>query len=185
MSRYHVDTPAQLALVAIAIDQSLGLRHSVTGAPTPREQMVYKAGVLAPASAHLGPVHSCYDRPDTKVAVIDGGDGTAALWIDDGVPDSALGKTVSGVPLPSAAALVQVTRARQNTLLPAGVAAKLDDAYADSVFADDSLTDAQKRAAVTAELQNGSRASGALARKDARAGQKAIDAALGLGRREQ
>jgi hypothetical protein len=180
MTRYHVDTPAQLALVAIAIDQSLGLRNGA-GAPTPREQLVYKAGVVAPASVHLGPAHQCYDRPGTKARLIDGGDGTAALEIGDDVPASALGKTVGGVPLPSAAALVVVNRARDNALLgTGGVRDKLDDAYVDSVFADATLNDGQRRAAVATELQNGSRSANALTRKDSRVGQQAIAQALGI-----
>lgn len=197
MSRYHVDTPAQLALVAIAIDQALGLRNAA-GAPTPIEQLVTFDGgkTFAPASVALaslpygvrlkaGQQHNCYTQPGTKARLIDGGDGTAALEIDaDAAIDAQLGKTVSGVPLPTVGALVQVTRARQNALLPAGVRDKLDDAYADQVYAANTalgVTDTvTANAAITVELQNGSRAANAITRKGSRAGAQAIAQALGI-----
>lgn len=194
MSRYHVDTPAQLALVQVALDQSFGLRNAA-GVATPIERMVYRPDVgLVPASRLFGPVHGHYDQPGTHWPILDGGDGTAALRVPDvaDVPTIAgkLGRTVSGVPVPAAGALVQVTRARDNALLPAGVRDKLDDAYADTVYAQNTnalgVTDtATANAAITAELQNGSRAANAITRKGVRGSQAALEKAMGLGRAEE
>lgn len=207
MTRYHVDTPAKLALVQVALDQSFGLRD-VAGNPTPREQMVTFDGgsTFAPASVALtqvphggmrlqpGQPHACYTQPGVKWPLIDGGDGTAALQIPDTsdfAPANAaafnalLGTTVSGVALPNAAGLVQVTRPRDSSLLPAGVRDKLDDAYVDSVLdgtdASGQPNDtAQARAAIRTELQG--RGNAALARKDARNSQAALAQATGLGK---
>jgi hypothetical protein len=121
--------------------------------------------------------------PTTAVAPpVVGQDGTAALELPQAPEiDRHLGKTFGGVALPTAAALVTVARARDNALLPAGVRDVLDDKYVEAVYADQTLDDTAKAALVTNELQNGSRVSNALSRKQTRAGQAAIDAALGLG----
>jgi hypothetical protein len=74
---------------------------------------------------------------------------------------------------------VQVTRARGNSALPAGVRDKLDDAYVDRVFAGRPVDDAAAIAEVVAELQG--RATAALARKTARGQSAALEAALGMG----
>lgn len=167
MSRYHVDTPTQLALVQVALDKEFGLRDAA-GNPTPREQMVHRPGLgLVPASVALGPAHGCYDQPGRHWPLIDGGDGTAALDIAEAPSiDAKLGRTVGGVALPTVASLVQVTRPRENDRLPPGVRDKLDDAFVDAVLSAGDNTGT--RAAVTAELQG--RAVAALARKTARGG---------------
>ena len=175
MSRYHVADPGSLEAVRQAINSTIprtGFRV-VNGVAIPVD--------LAVEEARLGL------EPEQLVhtsRLVLGADGTAALELPE-TPhvEAQLGKTIHGTATPTAASLVQVPRARDNALLPTGVRDKLDDTYVDSVLSDGDTP--QARAAITAELQNGSRASGALARKDARAGQKAIDAALGLGRREQ
>lgn len=95
-----------------------------------------------------------------------------------------LGKTIGGVPTPSAASLVQVTRARQHSLLPTGVRDVLDDRYVDGEYAkigNEHANEAAARGVISAELQ-GARATAALSRKDARGSQAALDAALGIGR---
>lgn len=168
-SRYHVDTPANLALVQVALDQAFGLRDPA-GNPTPREQMVHKPGLgLVPASVALGPLHGCYDQPGRHWPMVDGGDGTAALAIAELASiDAKLGRTVSGVALPTAASLVQVTRPRDHSRLPVGVRDKLDDAYIDGRL---NGTDArgqardtpEARAEIAAELQG--RAAAAIARR--------------------
>lgn len=185
MTRYHVDTPPKLVLVQVALDQSFGLRDAA-GNPTPREQMVFRAGTLAPASQVLGPLHGCYDLPGTHWPLLDGGDGTAALQIADApLIDAKLGRTVNGVALPRSADLVQVTRPRDNSLLPAGVRDKLDDAYVSGQLDGTDITGQprdtpQARAAISAELQG--RAAAALARNDARASQAALEKAMGIGK---
>lgn len=185
MTRYHVDTPARLVLVQVALDQSFGLRD-IAGNPTPREQMVQRGSAYGPASQVIGPGHNCYDMPGTHWPLIDGGDGTAALQIADSPRiDAKLGLTVNGTVLPRAADLVQVTRPRDNSLLPAGVRDKLDDAYVSSQldgtdFAGQPKDTPAARAAINAELQG--RAAAALARKDARGAQAALEAALGIGK---
>lgn len=175
MSRFHVDTPAQLVLVQVALDQAFGLRDGA-GNPTPREQMVHKPGLgLVPASA-VGAV-TCYDQPGAHWPLIAGGDGTAVLEIAELASiDAKLGR--GG--LPAASALVQVTRPREHSRLPAGVRDKLDDAYVDQAFAGKPVDDAVAIAEVTAELQ-GARAVAALARKSVRGSQAALDRALGIG----
>lgn len=177
MSRYHVDTPAQLVLVQVALDQSFGLRDGA-GNPTPREQMVHKPGLgLVPASA-VGAV-TCYDQPGAHWPLIAGGDGTAVLEIAELASiDAKLGR--GG--LPAASALVQVTRPREHSRLPAGVRDKLDDAYIDSVLdgADDVGVPRDTpgaRAAIATELQG--RAAAALARKDARGALVMVDRMFG------
>lgn len=105
MSRYHVDTPARLALVQVALDQQHGLRDAM-GLPTPREQMVHKPGIgLVPASA-VGAVN-CYDQPGQHWPVIEGDDGTAAIELPElASVDDQLGKTIRGVAMPRANQLV-------------------------------------------------------------------------------
>ncbi len=119
----------------------------------------------------------------TAERVIVGGDGSTALELPDSdltgqhIADQ-LGKTVGGTAIPSSAALVQVARPRDSSQLPAGVRDKVDDAYVDSALAQADTP--QARAAITAELQG--RAAAALARKDARGAQAALEKAMGIGR---
>lgn len=105
--RYHVDTPARLALVQVALDQQHGLRDAM-GLPTPREQLVHKPGMgLVPASVALGPLHTCYDQPGTHWPVIEGDDGTTAIELPEiASVDDQLGKTIRGVAIPPANQLV-------------------------------------------------------------------------------
>jgi len=183
MSRYHVDIPVKLALVQVALDQSFGLRD-VAGNPTPRQRVIYKAGAMGPALAMGSPQE--IDLPGTNWPLIDGGDGTAALFIADAPTiDAKLGRTVNGVALPRVADLVQVARPRDSSVLPPGVRDKVDDAWID-VQLDGTDINGQPRdtpaarAAVRAELQG--QATAALARKDARKAQRALDVAIGHGK---
>lgn len=181
MTRYHVDTPAKLALVQVALDQAFGLRNAA-GNPTPRPMYCPLRGAWA---NEMG--SPAYDLPGTNWPLIQGDDGTAALEIRQAIDnriDLKLGTTVNGVAIPSAASLVQVTRARDNSLLPAGVRDKLDDAYVDSVYAQNTDTagvvnTAVANAAIIAELQG--RGAAAVARKGVRGQQAQFDALTGLG----
>lgn len=180
MTRYHVDTPAKLAIVQVALDQSFGLRD-IAGNPTPRPQFCPLLGKRADEMGSPGG----YDLPGTNWPLIDGGDGTAALQIADAPTiDAKLGRTVNGVALPTVASLVQVARPRDSSLLPAGVRDKVDDAYIASQLSGTDVSGQardtpQARAAIATELQG--RAASALARWDARVSQAALDAAIGLG----
>jgi hypothetical protein len=133
MSRYHVDTPAKLAAVRIALDQANGRRNvagelipitmfAVLGPSTvdrvvedgiPRVERVH--GNVLSTSQHTGSVTSDSD-------VILGDDGTAALALADELDEIAdhLGKTVRGVALPSRGALVAEAQ------LPARVKAEIN-----------------------------------------------------------
>lgn len=180
MSRYHVDTPAQLVLVQVTLDKEFGLRDAA-GNPTPREQLVTRNGGRTYVPASSVSAVTCYDQPGRHWPLIDGGDGTAALHIAELASiDAKLGRTVSGVALPTVASLVQVTRPRGHSALPTGVRDKLDDAYVDRVFAGLAVDNPGAIAEVTTELQG--RATAALARKTARGQSAALEAALGMGR---
>jgi len=182
MSRYHVDTPARLELVRLALDQAAGYRNA-SGQPVVVMHKIVDRGVV------VGEIRSdvfCATRgvEPTRCCdpVIVGADGTAALEIPE-TPDASLGlgRTVHGTAVPTAASLVQVTRPRDASRLPAGVRDRLDDRYVDEVFANPVLSTTAKEAAVTLELQT-TRAAAALARRPARDAQRVIDAALGGGR---
>jgi hypothetical protein len=163
--RFYVDSPAQLLLVQVALDQEFGLRDA-SGNPTPREQLVVHPwfGVV-PASVVLGPAHGCFDMPGRHWPLLEGGDGTAALQITE-VPaiEAKLGRTLRGVAVPPASSLVQVSRPRDHALLPVGVRDKLDDAWIDQQL--DAGDTPAARSAILSELQG--RGTAALARKDAR-----------------
>jgi hypothetical protein len=109
MSRYFVGSPAELALLQVALDQQHGLRDAM-GLPTPREQLVTTDGgrTFAPAS-EIG-ASTCYDQPGTHWPVIEGDDGTTAIELPEiATVDQCLGKLVHGVSIPRADQLVSET----------------------------------------------------------------------------
>lgn len=181
MSRYHVDTAGALETVRQAINGAWRatptgsvVTHIVNGIVTHSEPLaVYEARLgLEPTQV----VHA-------SRLIVAGAD--AALEIPDtGKTAAAIAPLLGRNGIPSAASLVQVTRPREHSRLPAGVRDKLDDAYVDgewTLIGNGHANEAAARAAITAELQ-GARATAALARKDARGAQAALERALGLGR---
>jgi hypothetical protein len=163
MSRYHVDTAGNLETVRQAINAAWRatpagsvVTHMFAGRVTHTEPLAqYEARLgLEPTQV----VHS------SRLIVV----GTdAALEIPDtGKTAAAIAPLLGQGAVPSAAALVQVTRPREHSRLPTAVRDALDDRYVDVELAEDTP---QARGRVTAELQ-GARASAALARKDARGG---------------
>lgn len=117
----------------------------------------------------------------TSRLIVAGAD--AALEIPDtGRTAAAIAPLLGVGGIPSAAALVQVTRPREHSRLPTGVRDKLDDAWIDAQL-DGTDGNGQPRdtpgarGLITAELQ-GARAAAALARKDVRGTQAAFARAV-------
>jgi hypothetical protein len=183
MSRYHVDAPGALETVRQAINAAWRatpagsiVTHVVNGVVTHTEP-------LAQYEARLGiePTQVVH----ASRLIVTGAD--AALEIPDtGKTAAAIAPLLGTGGIPSAAALVQVTRPREHSRLPTGVRDVLDDRYIDGELdgtdeAGQSRDTPAARGRVTAELQ-GARATTALARKDVRGSQAALDDAIGIGR---
>lgn len=160
--RYISTTLVTATAIQVALDKHFGYRNAA-GVATPRQRMVRKGSVVAPALA-FGCVTEI-EQPGWKYPLIDGGDGNAAIELADVEPnvDALMGRTTQGVAMPAVASFVAVTRARNHSLLPNSVRDKLDDRWA----AD--KTDAE----IDAELQG---------RAAAVRGRKAVSMALGIGR---
>jgi hypothetical protein len=183
MSRFHVDTAGALETVRQAINAAWRatpagsvVTHMTNGVVTHTEPLAaYELRLcLQPTQV----VHA-------SRLIVAGAD--AALEIPDtGKTAAAIAPLLGAGGVPSAAALVQVPRARAHNLLPLGVRDVLDDRWIDGEWgkigvANGHANEAAARAAIIAELQGG-RATAALARKDARGSQGALAEAMGIGR---
>ncbi len=166
MSRYHVDTAANLEAVRQAINAAW--RASPAGSVVTHMfgGVVTRTEPLAAYEARMGipPVHVV----SPGRLIVAGSD--AALDIPDtGKTAIAIAPLLGRGGIPSAASLVQVSRPRENDRLPPGVRDRLDDLYVDAELVEDTPA---ARGRVNAELQG--RAAAALARKDARGSQAAL-----------
>jgi hypothetical protein len=175
MSRYHVDTAGNLESVRQAINAAWRATPAGSVVTHMTNGVVTHTEPLAAYEARLGlePTQVVH----TSRLIVAGAD--AALEIPDtGKTATAIAPLLGRNGIPSAAALVQVTRPRNHSLLPVGVRDVLDDRYVDAELAAEDTP--AVRAAITTELQG--RAAAALSRKDARGSQAALEDALGMGR---
>lgn len=185
MSRYHVDTAGALEIVRQAINTAWRatpagsvVTHLYNGVPThtePVELWEARHGYPAGHASQLV-------KPESLIVV--GAD--AALDLSPvksrrgAMIDDHLGVGI----VPPESALVQVSRPREHGRLPTGVRDLFDDRYIDDEWSKIGVpsghaSEAVARAFITAELQ-GARATAALARKDARGSQAALERALGI-----
>lgn len=171
MTRYLIDTPAKLALVAVAFDQANGLRDAA-GKSTPRQCRIFRGGVEVTGTVYDpatwgAPVYTT----DTLAPPIVGDDDTAALELPvTAEVDAHFGKTVNGVAMPTKSSCVVVARPAENSKLPDGVMRELDARY----VAGKSDVEAM------AEL-GPARAASARQREQAKASQRVLEQAMGLG----
>jgi hypothetical protein len=177
MTRYHVASPGECESVRQAINTGWRAGPAAFAERVVNGVVVAREPIGAWELRTGRPVGWLQLLPVERL-IVSGAD--AALELPDAVAqhvDEQLGRGV----IPRANQLVAVTRAREHSLLPAAVRDVLDDRYVASVLTSEAEDTPQARAVITAELQNGSRAANALARKDSRAGAQAIERALGLG----
>jgi hypothetical protein len=180
MTRYHVADAGSCEAVRQAINASWRngparhAEHYRDGVLVGREPLADWCARTGRALGEQGPV-----RPEHLI--VSGADAVLEL-LEDGVHGALVSEQLGKGIVPRANQLARVTRAREHAQFAAGIRDALDDRYVEQVFADETLSDAQKREAITSELQNGARATSALTRKDSRAGARVIDGMLGGGK---
>jgi hypothetical protein len=175
MSRFHVNTPATLAAVRLAIDQGLGYRDAA-GDPVVVQMPVIRDGLQIGTIASDVFCATYGVPPSTAVApeaIIVAGDGaTAAIEIPESpLIDALLGTTIHGHTLPTLASLIQVPRPRFADLLPSPIRDYLDDRWLDEVFFAQPSNSSAGISEVIAELTPLARARRAIRRMRIRRGE--------------